>query len=55
MFLYPALHHWGVVDLDPETLGIYVGGTVHEVAQVVAVGSAIDAASVAAGGTASSR
>ena len=39
MLVYPAIHAWlgeGVFDF-----GIYVGSTVHEVAQVVAIGSAI--------------
>jgi len=28
----------GIFDMDAKTMGIYVGGTIHEVAQVVAVG-----------------
>ena len=42
MFLYPLLyaglfrHAQGLLHLSPEQYGIYVGGTVHEVAQVVA-------------------
>ncbi|WP_456431384.1 YeiH family protein [Nitratifractor sp.] len=42
MFLYPVLyaaifqHAHGFLHLSPEQYGIYVGGTVHEVAQVVA-------------------
>ena len=39
MLLYPAIHVWlgdGVFDF-----GIYVGSTVHEVAQVVAIGSSL--------------
>ena len=39
MFLYPALLKAGVFDMTPQEFGIYVGGTIHEVAQVVAVGS----------------
>ena len=39
MFLYPALHAWlGHVPFD---FGIYIGSTVHEVAQVVAIGSTL--------------
>lgn len=39
IFLYPQLYpHLG---LDPAAFGLYAGATVHEVAQVVAVGSAI--------------
>lgn len=40
MFLYPALYTAGVLDMTPHEFGIYVGGTIHEVAQVVAVGGA---------------
>jgi uncharacterized integral membrane protein (TIGR00698 family) len=39
MFLYPALYTAGVFDMSGREFGIYVGGTIHEVAQVVAVGS----------------
>jgi uncharacterized integral membrane protein (TIGR00698 family) len=41
MFTYPALFKAGIFDMDASTYGIYVGGTVHEVAQVVAAGGAI--------------
>lgn len=41
IFLYPALYpllaHW----FTPETYGIYMGSTMHEVAQVVAAGHAV--------------
>lgn len=41
IFLYPAIYplvaHW----FSPETYGIYIGSTMHEVAQVVAAGHAI--------------
>ena len=41
MFLYPALYSAGVFSgMDDRTFGIFVGGTIHEVAQVVAVGGA---------------
>lgn len=40
MFLYPALYSWGILDMSHREFGIYVGGTIHEVAQVVAVGGA---------------
>ena len=40
MFLYPALYSAGVFDMSTREFGIYVGGTIHEVAQVVAVGGA---------------
>lgn len=43
MFLYPAMYHlvgdaWGV---GPSEYGLFVGSTVHEVAQVVAAGQAV--------------
>ncbi len=44
MFTYPALFKSGLLDMDAATYGIYVGGTVHEVAQVVAAGGAIGGA-----------
>lgn len=42
MFTYPALYKSGILHMDPQTYGIYVGGTVHEVAQVVAAGGAVN-------------
>ncbi len=41
MFLYPMLYGLGVIHLAPAEYGVYVGGSVHEVAQVVAAGGAI--------------
>ncbi len=41
MFLYPLMYKSGILGMDPATYGIYVGGTIHEVAQVVAAGDAI--------------
>lgn len=41
MFLYPFLFKLGI--LNPEFFGIYIGSTIHEVAQVVAAGSAVSA------------
>ena len=41
MFTYPAMFRAGILDMDLSTYGIYVGGTVHEVAQVVAAAGAI--------------
>ena len=38
IFLYPLVAHW----FSPETYGIYIGSTMHEVAQVVAAGHAIN-------------
>lgn len=40
MFLYPVLSN--IINLPQDTLGIYIGSTIHEVAQVVAAGSAIN-------------
>jgi uncharacterized integral membrane protein (TIGR00698 family) len=45
MFLYPILYKSGVLDMDYTQFGLYVGASVHEVAQVVAAGGAVDAIS----------
>ena len=42
MLVYPVL--FGVLGVDREPFGIYVGSTVHEVAQVVAIGKTIGGA-----------
>jgi len=50
MFLYPVLYEAfiknavGFFHMDPRTFGIYVGGTIHEVAQVVAVPASVPGA-----------
>ena len=44
MFLYPVLYHLGWLDLSGRELGIFLGGTIHEVAQVVGAASNIDPA-----------
>jgi len=44
MFLYPFMFKSGILNMDASTYGIYVGGTVHEVAQVVAAGGAVGTA-----------
>lgn len=44
MFLYPVIYHWGILGFDTRGWGLFIGGTVHEVAQVVATASNIDAA-----------
>lgn len=48
MFLYPAIWQLnlqlGLFDIGATAFGIYIGSTVHEVAQVVAAGSAVDMA-----------
>lgn len=41
MFLYPVLYTTGVFDMTAREFGIYVGGTIHEVAQVVAVPASV--------------
>ena len=52
MFLYPVLYSTiiepatGFLHMDPKTFGIYVGGTIHEVAQVVAVPASVPGAPV---------
>lgn len=43
MFLYPFLYKMGLIPFTSEQMGIYIGGTLHEVAHVVAAGNAIDA------------
>lgn len=42
MFLYPVLYHAGWLPLEGQAMGIFIGASVHEVAQVVATASAID-------------
>ncbi|MBU3013176.1 YeiH family protein [Poseidonibacter lekithochrous] len=42
MLLYPFLYKLGIFDLSPQDFGIYLGGTLHEVAHVVAAGNAVD-------------
>ena len=50
MFLYPVLytgfieHATGFLHMSPREFGIYVGGTIHEVAQVVAVPASVPGA-----------
>ena len=41
MFLYPVLYGSGILDMGAKEFGIYVGGTIHEVAQVVAVPASV--------------
>ncbi len=41
MFLYPYLYKSGILDLSTHAMGIYIGGTLHEVAHVVAAGNAL--------------
>ncbi len=44
MFLYPVLYSSGILDMTAREFGIYVGGTIHEVAQVVAVPASVPGA-----------
>ncbi|AOO64129.1 YeiH family protein [Sulfurospirillum halorespirans] len=41
MFFYPFAYKFGVIPFTPEQMGIYIGGTLHEVAHVVAAGNAV--------------
>ena len=41
MFLYPALLRAGIIHLDTTGVGLFFGGTIHEVAQVVGAASDI--------------
>jgi uncharacterized integral membrane protein (TIGR00698 family) len=43
MFLYPLMYGSGVLGMGQGSYGLYVGGSVHEVAQVVAAGAAVGA------------
>ena len=49
MFIYPALYHSGILNMNADVFGIYIGGSIHEVAQVVVAGNAVSDASVASG------
>ncbi len=41
MFLYPYLYKAGLIPLDAKDMGIYIGGTIHEVAHVVTAGNSV--------------
>lgn len=41
MFMYPMLYNSGILGFDAKEYGIYVGATVHEVAQVVVAANAV--------------
>lgn len=43
MFLYPILQTTGLLHLSQTHYGLYIGGSVHEVAQVVGAGAAVGA------------
>ncbi|VAW36332.1 UPF0324 inner membrane protein YeiH [hydrothermal vent metagenome] len=42
MFLYPVMYKAGLLEMDYTQYGLYVGASIHEVAQVVAASGAID-------------
>jgi len=42
MFLYPFIYQSGLLVIRPQAMGIYLGGTLHEVAHVVGAGHAIN-------------
>jgi len=41
MMIYPLIYQWGILNLNVHGWGIYIGATVHEVAQVVGAASDI--------------
>ena len=41
MFIYPVMYRAGILDLDPEQMGLYTGATLHEVAHTVGAGNAM--------------
>lgn len=41
MFLYPMLYRTGLLGFTPSQMGIYIGGTIHEVAHAVAAGNGV--------------
>jgi len=43
MFLYPLAWHAGLIPLNAQGLGLYFGGTIHEIAQVVGAASDVNA------------
>ena len=49
MFVYPALERLGVLNMSSVIFGIYIGGSIHEVAQVVVAGNAVNEAAAASG------
>ncbi|MGB7403665.1 MAG: YeiH family protein [Arcobacter sp.] len=44
MFLYPFMYKAGLVPFDASNMGVYIGGTLHEVAHVVGAGNGISSA-----------
>ncbi len=49
MFVYPALFHTGFTGMNEDAFGIYIGGSIHEVAQVVVSGNAVSEAAANSG------
>lgn len=41
MFLYPFIYNLGYIPFSEQEMGLYIGGSIHEVAHVVAAGNAI--------------
>ncbi|PSM52323.1 YeiH/YadS family membrane protein [Campylobacter blaseri] len=41
MFAYPMIYKWGILDFSGVEMGFLIGGTLHEVAHVVAAGSGV--------------
>lgn len=41
MFLYPVVYKLGILGITPEQMGLFIGGSIHEVAHVVAAGNAV--------------
>ena len=44
MFVYPALFHSGILHMSSDVFGIFAGGSIHEVAQVVVAGNGVNEA-----------
>lgn len=49
MFVFPILYRLGILDMSPDIFGIYIGGSIHEVAQVVVAGNAVSEGAAASG------
>ena len=49
MFVYPALARIGILNMSSDVFGIYIGGSIHEVAQVMVAGNAVNAAAANSG------
>lgn len=41
MFLYPEIYHWKIWAMSDNQFGVYIGSTIHEVAQVYAAGATV--------------